>query len=126
MIKHVAAATIAAFAALAPLTTARADSVAVRIDGVGAARCSQITTDIKSQPAIVANSVVHWAYGYMTRRNVERGLRGLPQVNIGASVSDQQLLQVILSFCEDKPDARIFQVVDALYEVLLEKGSPVS
>lgn len=124
MIRSIAAATIAAFATLAPLATAQAASV--RIDGIGAAKCSQITTDIKSQPAVVANSVVHWAYGYMTRRNIERGLRGQPQVDINATVSDQKLLQVILSFCGDQPEARIFQVVDALYEVLLEKGSLVS
>jgi hypothetical protein len=126
MLKGIAAATIAAIAALAPFSTAQADSVAVRIDGIGAAKCSQITTDIKTQPAVVANSVVHWAYGYMTRRNIERGLRGQPQVDINATVSDQRLLQVILSFCGDQPEARIFQVVDALYEVLLEKGSLVS
>lgn len=126
MIKSIAAATVAAFAVLAPLAAAQGDTVRVRVDGIGAAKCSQITTDIKTQPAVVANSVVHWAYGYMTRRNIERGLRGQPQVDIGATVSDQKLLQVILSFCGDQPEARIFQVVDALYEVLLEKGLPVS
>jgi hypothetical protein len=126
ILPRLVAASLLAIAALAPIQTAEADSVRVRVDGAGRALCSEITRDIKTEPTAVANAVLHWAYGYMTRRNVERAVAGQSQVDIGATVDDRQLLGVILAVCEKEPSMRLFQVVDTLYEVLLEKGSLTS
>jgi len=108
---------------LVPPREARAEAK-VMIDGIGAAKCSQVTTEIKTQRATVTHSLLGWTYGYITRRNVERALAKQSQVDMPAlKVGDQQLLSVMLSFCEKEPDTYIFQVVDALYQVLLEKGA---
>lgn len=114
-------AAMTALALLAPF--ANAQGASVRIDGIGAAECRKVTADFKIQPTIVATALVHWSYGYITRRNVERGLANQSQVDIAKATNDEKLLKVILRTCEDQPGLRVFQVVDALYEVILEKGT---
>ena len=127
-IKHrIGVAIVAASALFAPLQSSHAEGVRAMIDGIGAAKCSQISADIKTQPSAVVNSLLGWAYGYMTRRNVERAIAGQVQVDLTANAFDEkQLLGIVLGFCEKEPDTRVYQVVDALFEVLLQKGSLTS
>ena len=122
-----AAALVAALALVASSQFVRAEGDKVRVDGIGAAQCSEITAGFQTQASPVANQLVGWAFGYMTRRNVERGLAGQSQVNFSsAGVTQEKLVTIILGYCEKDPSTRIYQIVDALYEVLLEKGSLTS
>jgi hypothetical protein len=125
-LKHLLGATL--LASIACLAQPEPSHAATRvfIDGVGAATCSQVTADIKTNTEVVANSVLHWAYGYMTRRNIEQATRGQTQVDLSKNFDGERMLGIILAFCEKEPSARIFQVVDALYEVLLKEQSPTS
>ena len=113
----------AAASLLAPLQSARADSQAF-VDGIGAAKCSQIATDIQARPEVVANSLVHWAYGYMTRRNYEQAVKNQTQVDLTKDFDAKKMLGTMLGICQKNPDVHIIEVVDALYEVMLKDQTP--
>lgn len=118
---------VAALAFAASLSTASADSVRVRAAGVGIATCSDVVAKIEAHREAVANQLAGWAYGYMTRRNIERALAGQSQAELTPeNFNADQLVGLIIGFCKEQPNTRIYEVVDALYEILLEKGSLVS
>lgn len=97
------------------------------IDGIGVAKCSEITADVKTQPSQVANALAQWAYGYITRRNIERGMAGKPQIDLPANgVTPQKLVGTILGVCEEAPDSHVFEVVEAFYRALLQKNNYTS
>lgn len=122
-----AIATAAVLPFLAALPAAHAESVRVAVDGIGASTCGEFLSDVKAQPAEVSNAVAGWALGYMTRRNFERAKAGETQVDFAsAKLTGSQVLGYVGLVCEKQADLRIFQVVDAVYEVLLEKGSLTS
>jgi hypothetical protein len=119
---------VAAFAVLAPLQAFSAESgVRVRIEGVGAAQCSEVATRLEKRPEAVVNQIAGWAYGYMSRRNIERGIAGQSQAELTPDNMDAaKLVTVIVGACEKTPDARLYQIVEALYEILLENGTLTS
>jgi len=119
---------VAAAAALAPSATAHADGATqVKIDGIGAAACSQVMARFDGGGGpLVGEAILQWTYGYLSRRNVERGLASQATVDLALAVNEDKLLNVILKTCRGKPDLHVFQVVDAVYEVLLEKGTLTS
>ena len=119
----------AAFALFASLQPGRAadTGVQVRIEGVGGALCSEVTTRLAARPEAVVNQIAGWAYGYMSRRNIERGIAGQPQAELTPGKLDAAaMVTVIVGFCEKQPETRLYQIVDAMYEILLEKGSLTS
>jgi hypothetical protein len=120
---RIAAIAAAALAFAAPPVTAQPQ---VQVDGIGAALCSKVTTDFKFDATGTGNALVQWTYGYMTRRNVERRQLNQDALDIAKAVDDDKLLRVILQTCENKPELRIFQVVDSLYDLLLEKHTLTS
>lgn len=114
-------AAIAMFSCLAPLQSANAQKYIV--DGIGASRCATIVADYKDRPTAVANDMMGWAYGYMTRRNIERAAAGLSQVNLQPSgFGPAEMVSLMLNFCADNPQVRYYVAVDALFELLREKG----
>jgi hypothetical protein len=121
------AALVVAIAFAASLNTSRAEGVQVRIEGVGAALCSEVTARLQERPEGMVNQIVGWAYGYMSRRNIERGIAGQPQAELSPGKLDAAAMaSIIVGACEKKPDARLYEVVDAMYEVLLQNGSLTS
>jgi hypothetical protein len=115
-----AAALIAAVVSLAPLHTAQAESVRVAIDGIGGSNCSTIMANLKDNPQGAAHAVTGWTFGYMSRRNIERGLANKSQVDFKAFNLDQQkVLNFVVGACEKVPELRLFEIADALYEGLL-------
>ncbi|MCE9523990.1 MAG: hypothetical protein K8S25_16355 [Alphaproteobacteria bacterium] len=124
-LKHLAAAALATACIFAPLQYAHAD-VKAYIDGIGAAKCSQLTASLKAEPSATANNLLGWSYGYMTRRNIERAGAGQSQVDLTKGFDEQKMLNIISGFCVDEPEARVVSVVDALFEVLLKNGSLTS
>lgn len=109
------------FSCLAPLQSANAQKYIV--DGIGASRCATIVADYKDRPTAVANDMMGWAYGYMTRRNIERAAAGLSQVNLQPSgFGPAEMVSLMLNFCADNPQVRYYVAVDALFELLREKG----
>ena len=98
------------------------------IDGVGSMQCSVITTTMKTDKAkALANQLVGWGYGYMTRRNIERANANQRQVNLH-NVDDfaVKMLATMMALCEKAPDLYYYMAVDAFYEVLLKEQSPTS
>jgi len=124
---RLAAASTAALALVVSLGTASAESVRVQAAGVGIATCSDVVAKMETNAQAVANQLAGWSYGYMTRRNIERALAGQSQANLTPENFDaNQMVGLIVGFCKEQPNTRIYEVVDALYEILLEKGSLVS
>src|SRR5262245_62078247 len=116
---------LAAIFFLAPLQSAQAQDV--RVDGIGAKYCSTVVADYKDRPTATANDMMGWAYGYMTRRNFERSAAGLSPVNLQPpGFGPVEMVTLMLGFCNDNPSVRYFQAVDALFEVLREKGNRLS
>lgn len=112
---------IAAFSCFSALQTASAQQYMV--DGIGASRCATIVADYKDRPTAVANDMMGWAYGYMTRRNMERAAASLSQVNLQPSgFGPVQMVKLMLGFCSENPQVRYYVAVDALFELLREKG----
>jgi hypothetical protein len=98
-----------------------AQAASIMIDGRGASRCSDITVDYASHPTAVANDMMGWAYGYMTRRNIERAAAGKTQVNLQTEkFGPKEMVGMMLKFCQDQPDVRYYQAVDALFNVLAQ------
>ena len=63
----------------------------------------------------------------MSRRDIERAASGLTQVDLRPSgFGAKELLGVMLSVCEREPSMPLVFAVDALFEVLREKGSLTS
>jgi hypothetical protein len=112
-------------ATLAAAQLAAADTK-VHIDGIGAMKCTAIVTGLKERPAEAANAVLGWTYGYMARRNIERGAAGKPQVAY-SSTEAEKIIGIIGGFCSEKEnaDARLYQIADSLYDILLE-DTPMS
>lgn len=116
----IVAGVLASASILAPTVPAHAVSFA--IDGRGASKCSQITSDYSAHPTATANDMMGWAYGYMTRRNMERAASGLQQVTLQTdSFGPVEMVATMLKFCENQPGVRYVSAVDALYELLMEK-----
>jgi hypothetical protein len=91
------------------------------IDGVGAMQCSDITATMKTDKAkSLANQLVGWAYGYMTRRNIERAVNNKRQVNLQQQDFAVKMLGTMVTVCEKGPDIYYYQAVDAFYEVLMQ------
>ena len=117
--KLLAGSLLAAAITFAPI--ANADSVKVAVDGIGAMKCSSMLTGLKDEPTKAVNAIVGWSFGYMTRRNVERSIAGKSQLEFReGKVTPDGILNVVSGFCEKNSDARLFQIIDALYEALLE------
>ena len=98
----------------------------VHLDGIGAMKCTAIVTGLKERPAEAANAVLGWTYGYMARRNIERGAAGKSQVAY-SNTEAEKILGIIGGFCSEaaNADARLFQIADSLYDILLE-DTPMS
>jgi hypothetical protein len=108
-------------AMFAPLIPANA-AAGFMVDGRGASKCSQVTTDYAARPTATANDMMGWAYGYMTRRNMERSAASLQQVTLQTDgFGPVEMVAMMLKFCQDHPDVRYVSAVDALFEVLAEK-----
>src|SRR5262245_51658859 len=108
---------IAAFGFVASLHTSHAEDIQIMIDGIGAAKCSDVNAAIKTKPDEVANAVANWSFGYLTRRNVERAMAHQNQIDLPAKgVTPTKLLDVVLGVCQTQPEHRVYEVVDALYE----------
>ena len=91
------------------------------IDGVGAMQCSVITATMQTDKAKpLANQLVGWAYGYMTRRNIERATSGKRQVNLQQKDFAVKMLATMVAVCEKGPDIYYYQAVDAFYDVLMQ------
>lgn len=120
---------IACFVALstfASVPTMSAD-LSVRVDGIGSRKCTAITAGFKEQPTAVANDMMGWAYGYMTRRNFERAKAGLSQIKLQSEkFGPPEMVALMLRFCEENPEVYYFQAVDALFEILAEEQGIVS
>lgn len=114
---------LAATFAAAPLAAA---DTKVHLDGIGAMKCTAIVTGLKERPAEAANAVLGWTYGYMARRNIERGAAGKPQVAY-SNTEAEKIIGIIQGFCSEaeNADARLFQIADSLYDILLE-DTPMS
>lgn len=120
-------AAFAAMATFAPVETASADDMSFRIDGIGSRQCSAIVAGYKEQPTAVANDMMGWAYGYMTRRNYERAKQGLSQIRLQTEkFGPPQMVALMLGFCGENPDVYYFVAVDALFEVLAKDQGIVS
>jgi hypothetical protein len=113
---------IAAAIAVAPSANAETK---VYVDGIGTMKCSAILVGMKNEPAKAANAILGWTYGYMARRNVERGSAGQSQVEY-AEVDPEKVLGTITGFCGENPDVRLFQIVDSLYGIMLEESAKTS
>ena len=109
---------LAATILFAPL--AAADNVKVAIDGIGAMKCTSMLKGLKEEPTKAVNAIIGWSFGYMTRRNVERAIAGKGQLEFRDKVTPDAVLNVVSGFCEKNGDARLFEIIDTLYEVLLE------
>ncbi len=104
-----------------------AQAAQVMIDGRGAAKCSAVTADYAARSTAVANDMMGWAYGYMTRRNMERAAEGKQQVNLQTDkFGPVEMVALMLKFCEEHPDVRYYSAVDALFEVLAEQQNVTS
>jgi hypothetical protein len=120
-------AAFAAMATFAPVETASAADMNVRIDGIGSRQCSSIVAGYKEQPTAVANDMMGWAYGYMTRRNYERARQGLSQIRLQTEkFGPAEMIALMLGFCGENPDVYYFVAVDALFEVLAKDQGIVS
>lgn len=65
--------------------------------------------------------MISWAYGYMTRRNIERTANGLQPVNLQPpGYGPEQMLKTLLGVCEKRPDVPFVIAVDALFDVIRE------
>lgn len=110
------------FAAAIGAGAPSAHAEAAYIDGVGAMQCSAITAAMKTEKAKpLANQLVGWAYGYMTRRNMERAAAGRRQVNLQMKDFSVKMLAIMLEVCEKGPDLYYYATVDAFYDVLMEE-----
>ena len=118
------AASLIVAASLTPL--AAAQNVKVAIDGIGAMKCTSILSGLKEEPTKAVNAIVGWSFGYITRRNVERAVAGQNQVEFREKVTPERVLNVVSGFCEKNSDARLFEIIDALYTILLEDSAIVS
>jgi hypothetical protein len=99
-----------------------AQAAQVMIDGRGSSKCSAVTADYAARPTATANDMMGWAYGYMTRRNMERVAAGKAQVNLQTDkFGPVEMVGLMLGFCEKEPEARYWSAVDALYEVLAQQ-----
>ena len=99
----------------------RSQAAQIMVDGRGAAKCSVVTSDYKARPTAVANDMMGWAYGYMTRRNFERAASGKVQVNLQTDkFGPVEMVSLMLKFCEENPDVRYYSAVDALFELLAQ------
>ena len=111
---------------LAP-THATAAGVTFRVDGIGSRQCSEITAAFKEDAKGIANDMMGWAYGYMTRRNFERARAGLTQIRLQSEkFGPVEMVSLMLTFCEDHPSVRYYAAVDALFEILAEEQGIVS
>ena len=82
---------------------------------------------MKERPNAAANAISGWALGYMTRRNIERGIANQTQVDFNAlQVSQERVLNVVVGTCGKFADMRLFEIVDLLYQVLLEENPRIS
>ena len=118
------AASLIVAASLTPL--AAAQNVKVAIDGIGAMKCTSILSGLKDEPTKAVNAIVGWSFGYMTRRNVERAVAGQNQVEFRDKVTPERVLNVVSGYCEKNGDTRLFEIIDALYTILLEDSAVVS
>lgn len=111
----------ALFASAICFATPSAVAEDASIDGVGAMQCSDITATMKTDKAkSLANQLVGWAYGYMTRRNIERAVNNKRQVNLQQQDFAVKMLGTMVAVCEKGPDIYYYQAVDAFYEVLMQ------
>lgn len=98
-----------------------------RIDGVGAAKCSAIVAGYASQPTATVNDMMGWAYGYMTRRNIERVNAGLRAVNLQPDgFGPAEMVTLMMNFCQENPEIRYYRAVDALFEIMAKDQGLIS
>jgi hypothetical protein len=69
--------------------------------------------------SILARPIFAWAQGWMSARNVAG--RTVP-LTVGGSLSADALEAMLVSECEDHPQAEVWQAVDSLYDRLAAKG----
>jgi hypothetical protein len=91
----------------------------IRVDGIGAQRCGAVVSAYEANPATIGNSMVSWAYGYMTRRNLERTASGLNPINLQpAGLGPSNMMKLLIGVCERQPNAHFVLAVDALFDYL--------
>jgi hypothetical protein len=120
----VACLVVALLFAFAPAASA---DVTFRVDGIGSRQCSVITAAFQKEPTAVANDMMGWAYGYMTRRNYERARAGLTQIRLQSEkFGPADMVALMLTFCEQNPDVHYYMAVDALFEILAREQGLVA
>ncbi len=109
-------------AAIAAVPPAAAAETKAYIDGIGAMKCSAILVGMNKEPDKAANAILGWTYGYMARRNIERSAAGKSNAEYG-NVDPEKVLGTITGFCGEagNADARLFQIADTLYNIILEE-----
>jgi hypothetical protein len=113
-------ASLASIAAISLIAAVQPASAATfNVDGAGSRRCSTIVADFNDRPTAATNDMMGWAYGYMTRRNMERAAAGMTQIQLQSkNFNAADMVTLMLKFCDKNPDVRYYQAVDALFEVL--------
>ncbi len=95
--------------------------------GWGALKCSDLTSEYSSygfsDKRLVEYGLAEWGWGYMTAKNSASA--DSEEKNADLSLwGSLALADAIIDLCTNSPDVDVYEVVDALFEKLVQESHP--